>query len=104
MISAPVGLSEEKRNLHGSYGVWWAENAAEDPETSFLIDPDEQGSLLERIWARNEELVGIVHSHPRSGPEPSERDRAVAESQPPGLTWVIVGLEPAVDYWFGELP
>lgn len=80
--------------------LWSAENAAEEPETSFLIAPDEQAAILRQIWGRGEDLVGIFHSHPSSSPDPSERDRAVAAgiqsmrpAGAPPLTWVIVGSQ-----------
>lgn len=79
--------------------LWPAENAAEHPETSFFIDPDEQLRILEQVWAAGEELSGVFHSHPRSAPDPSDRDRAMATAierirpQPAEpLIWVIVGL------------
>lgn len=128
LISAPSGTSLAERDEHGLYGLWSAENASADPKTSFLIDPDEQRRLLMHIWERNEEVVGIFHSHPRGPATPSETDRTIAEAQPDRLTWVIVGLprcfacggsganedqddcevcggwgyEP--DFWVGELP
>lgn len=108
-----------------SYQLWRAHNASESPEDSFLIAPAEQTELLRKIWAAGEDLMGVVHSHPNSGPEPSERDRAIAASHVKPLTWVIVGqctvcygsgLQPGEDYecnacngcgyefWAGELP
>lgn len=79
-----------------SQRFWPAENAASEPSTSFAIDPDEQRELLERISARSEEIVALFHSHPNSGPEPSLRDRAMAENWP-GLIWVIAGLRQLPD-------
>lgn len=80
-------------------GLWAAENIAAEPETSFLIAPEAQVSILEQMWGRGEDLAGIYHSHPRTSPEPSDRDRAIArtiEDMRPGgrepLTWIIVGL------------
>lgn len=71
--------------------LYWAENASESPRDSFLIAPQEQLRLLERIDRDGRELVAIVHSHPRSGPEPSRRDREMAKLWPDVL-WVIIGL------------
>lgn len=105
--------------------LWRAQNASQEPETSFLIDPREQTALLRAIWAEGEELAGIFHSHPRSDPKPSERDRAIAAAQPRPLAWVIVGFPPCPegcdgsedrrcrtcgdwgyvpDLWVGQLP
>ena len=88
-------LSQPKRTPDGqtpTVTLHQAKNASEEPETSFLIHPAEQTLLLTEIWRAGEELVGIFHSHPRSSPEPSERDRAIAAGHPQPLTWVIVGL------------
>lgn len=98
LLSGPSPLSSDERDQDDLYCLWRAENAAADPLTSFLIHPHEQTELLRQIWSRHEELVGVFHSHPRSGPEPSDRDRAIAaaiESMRPRradpLIWVIVG-------------
>lgn len=95
LISAPNGRTKGSRP---GIGLWAARNAAEAPETSFLIAPQDQTAILKQIWGRGEDLVGLYHSHPRQGPEPSERDRAIAAaiqsmrpSSAPALTWVIVG-------------
>lgn len=95
-------LSQPKRVGDGETpktALWSAENVAAEPETSFLIDPAHQLGALQQMWARGEELVGIFHSHPRSSPEPSARDRELARpieaARPVGaepLIWVIVGF------------
>lgn len=95
MLARPKGDERADLVLIG------AENAAESPTDSFLISPKEQLKMLAAIERRGEELVGIWHSHPRGGAEPSERDRVMAEGWP-GITWVIVGLggrRPAI--WLG---
>lgn len=48
-------------------------NAAENPLSSFTLDP---ASLVKAVYgaARGEPLIGVYHSHPRSGPRPSRRD------------------------------
>jgi len=88
--------------------LWKAQNVSLRPETSFVIAPTEQSSIIHNIWERQEEVAGIYHSHPRSGAEPSELDKAIAKSHPPGLTWVIVGFpdgpEAEPEFWVGELP
>lgn len=85
----------------GPTRLWPTQNAAAHPETTFFIDPDEQLRVLEEIWAGGEELAGVFHSHPRSAPTPSDRDRAMATAierirpkQATPLVWVIVGLPP----------
>lgn len=93
------GPSTRRGEVTGPTRLWWAQNAAASPETSFFIDPDEQLRILEEIWAGGEELAGVFHSHPRSAPTPSNRDRSMATAierirpQPAEpLVWVIVGL------------
>lgn len=93
-----VGLLSRKGN---SFALWKARNAAEDPRHFFAIEREEQESLLRMIWDTEHQVVGIVHSHPRSGPEPSIYDRQVAQTHPRQVLWVIVGLyggerEPAI--------
>lgn len=77
----------------GQIFLWEAENAAEQPETSFLIAPQDQFDLLEQIEIAHQELAGIYHSHPRSPAAMSRRDLAIAALWP-GVTWVIVGSKP----------
>jgi proteasome lid subunit RPN8/RPN11 len=75
-----------------------AQNAAENPRTSFAIAPLELERLLQYAAVGHEKLEAVFHSHPNSGPEPSERDLVIAReaqrSAPglPGLAMVIVGL------------
>lgn len=81
----------------GKIGCWAAENAAEDPLHSFMIGPATQFYLLREMKRRGEELAGVYHSHPHSGPEPSQRDREVAavlSAFAADLTWVIIGFRP----------
>lgn len=85
LISTPLRLNPRPR-------FWRAENVAEEAETSFTIAPAAQIAILTSIWDAGEEVVAVFHSHPRSGPEPSQRDRAIAASHTESLTWVIVGL------------
>lgn len=79
----------------GKIGLWSCENAAEEPLHSFMIAPASQFNILREMRKRGEELAGVYHSHPHSGPEPSQRDReiaAVLSAFAVDLTWVIVGL------------
>jgi proteasome lid subunit RPN8/RPN11 len=74
-------------------------NAAEEPETTFLVDPADQLEAMAGIEARGTELFALWHSHPHEGAEPSERDRAFAAGVPE-LAWWITGLEPE-SHWLG---
>lgn len=89
VISAHPGPSDRQGSR---IGLWEARNAAQEPETSFVLDPAEQMRILTRIWEGGEDIVGIYHSHPHSSAKPSERDRLVARSHLVPVTWVIVGL------------
>lgn len=85
--------------------LYAAVNASGSPTDSFVIAPTEQLVLTKRIEADGRELVGIYHSHPHSGPEPSKRDREIARFWP-GVVWVIVGRRPCPgeDCTGGEIP
>jgi len=49
-------------------------------ETAYEIDPSVLASTFRSLRETGEELVAIVHSHPRSPAEPSERDLDLALS------------------------
>jgi proteasome lid subunit RPN8/RPN11 len=70
-------------------------NAADAPETQFLIDPGEHIAARRAARARGLEIVGFYHSHPGSSAAPSERDRA--ECSYTGHLYLIVSVrgEPA---------
>ncbi|KYH27860.1 desampylase [Halalkalicoccus paucihalophilus] len=105
---ARAGAPEEVCGvLGGEYGahcsrvrtVRRAENAAENPETRYAIDPAEAIGLIEGIEKRGEDLVGFYHSHPVGPTEPSRTDTERAAW--PGKSYVIVALdgEPFVGAW-----
>ena len=72
-----------------------ARNVAGDPATRFLIDPGDHFAAIRTARARGLAVVGFYHSHPRTAPEPSVRDRD--EFTYPGHLYAIVSLrvEPA---------
>jgi proteasome lid subunit RPN8/RPN11 len=57
----------------GLMGVWPGNNVAEDPSHEFCVDPD----LQRRLLANGFPLQGTFHSHPRTGPVPSDLDRGM---------------------------
>jgi desampylase len=66
-----------------------ARNVADEPSRRYLIDPSEHLRQIRRGRQRGLEVIGAYHSHPRSGPEPSETDRAAGFSD---FVFVIIGL------------
>ncbi|MFC7214497.1 desampylase [Saliphagus sp. GCM10025334] len=68
-----------------------ARNVADEPRTRYRIDPEEQLAIFERLEARDEEIVGFYHSHPRGPPGPSATDAEWAAW--PGRSYVIISLE-----------
>ncbi|EMA41175.1 desampylase [Halobiforma nitratireducens] len=79
--------------------VYPAENAADDPEIRYAIDPEEQLALTEAIEDAGLEVAGFYHSHPAGPTEPSETDAARATW--PDFSYVIVALDgyPFVGSW-----
>lgn len=82
------------------------QNVAQEPETSFLLDFEDQLRALEGIERRGTEAWGVFHSHPHEGAAPSVRDREFARLLDHDWQWVIVGLVPrdGADYeiWAGD--
>jgi proteasome lid subunit RPN8/RPN11 len=62
-----------------------------DPNPArFQINPAEHIELNRRLRGSGRTVVGVYHSHPRSGAEPSDSD--VAEASYPEFVHVIVSL------------
>ncbi len=53
-------------------------NASTKPETSYEIGPRELFASMRNLRREKLELLGIYHSHPKSGNEPSATDIATA--------------------------
>lgn len=76
-----------------------AENVADDAETRYYIDPEEQLEIVEAIESDGDDVVGFYHSHPAGPTVPSETDADRATW--PGVSYVIVALDgyPYVGSW-----
>ena len=67
-------------------------NEDPSPATAFEMAPQAMLAAFQTMRARDEELVGIYHSHPQSPPSPSARDLAAAAY--PGVAYLVVSLLP----------
>lgn len=65
-------------------------NYASDPLRRYALDPLEYMRVEHAAERRGLGVVGVWHSHPDGGAEPSETDRRAAW---PGWLYVIVGLQ-----------
>ena len=71
--------------------LYRAANAEASP-FRYSLAPTEQLELMNRIEGAGEDLVGIYHSHTRSGAWPSQTDINLAGGWPDAV-WFIVSLE-----------
>ncbi len=53
-------------------------NAAQEPLTQFLMEPEAQLRAMRKVEAMGLDLVGTYHSHPRTPATPSARDGKLA--------------------------
>jgi proteasome lid subunit RPN8/RPN11 len=71
--------------------AWAAANGADTPDTRYDVDPADHFAAVRHARSVGLAVVGAYHSHPRSAPEPSERDRAEAWAE---LVYLIAGPVP----------
>lgn len=64
-------------------------NIADDPAREYLVDPQQQIDAMRGMRERDEDLVGIFHSHPDAQAEPSETD--LAKAAYPDTIYIIAG-------------
>ena len=76
-------------------------NAAEDPVSRFRMEPEAQLVAMRRIRERGMELTGTYHSHPKTPPCPSARDREDLALYPDAAHLIIslAAPEPQVRCW-----
>jgi len=65
-------------------------NISDKPELCYFIDPKEQLMAIKDIRAEGLELLGIYHSHPKSGAYPSKKDVELAFY--PDAVYLIISL------------
>jgi proteasome lid subunit RPN8/RPN11 len=64
-------------------------NVADDPERRYRVDPADHLRCIREGRRRGLEVIGVYHSHPRSGAQPSATDRDEGFG---GFVFLIVGL------------
>jgi proteasome lid subunit RPN8/RPN11 len=82
------------------FEIYPVPNAAEDPESRFRMEPGAQLAAMRGISRRALELIGTYHSHPKTPPCPSARDRELALY--PDSAHLIISLaapEPEIRCW-----
>lgn len=59
--------------------------------SEYLVDPEEQFKIFEKMREENRELLGIYHSHPVTSAFPSPKDKQMAFY--PEVSYIIVSLQ-----------
>ena len=91
---------ERAVNPHRVEHVIPTDNVADDPRTTYRIDPEELFEIVETAEAAGREVVGFYHSHPAGprGPSPTDIERATWTDH----VYLIVSLDgtaPFVGAW-----
>lgn len=68
-----------------------AENVADQPRTTYRIDPEELFAVVEGVEERGREVVGFYHSHPEGPRGPSRTD--VARATWTDHVYLVVSLD-----------
>lgn len=69
----------------------YAMSNIKNSSTEYLMDPQQQFRIFEKMREQETELVGIYHSHPQSSAYPSIKDREMAFY--PEASYIIVSLQ-----------
>lgn len=80
-------------NSFGLTSLYRIPNIAEDPATTFYMQPQAQITALKNMRLSDETLCGIYHSHPNSEAFPSDRD--LQQAAYPGAAYLIISLKEA---------
>lgn len=64
-------------------------NIADNPAREYLMDPQQQIDSMRHMREREEDLLGIFHSHPDSPAQPSDTD--LARAAYPDTIYIIAG-------------
>jgi proteasome lid subunit RPN8/RPN11 len=67
-----------------------SKNVAAEPKRRFEIDPGLRIGIERELRGKEEAVIGVWHSHPDAGPEPSAWDREMIFE--PDLVWVITAV------------
>jgi proteasome lid subunit RPN8/RPN11 len=70
--STNIRNAPEWKPLFESFGDFY-----QDPDRGFVVTPEEQRAVLNRIEARGQSFVGVYHSHRFTDPDPTELDLAL---------------------------
>lgn len=71
-------------------GIFSTKNVR-NSSSEYLVDPEQQFKIFEKIQSENKELLGIYHSHPATSAFPSAKDKQRAFY--PETSYVIVSLQ-----------
>ncbi|MFQ5659228.1 MAG: M67 family metallopeptidase [Gammaproteobacteria bacterium] len=75
---------------HNPKSYYPVKNIADDPDRSFLMDPQQHIKAIREMRVAGEKMAGIFHSHPVSSAEPSVTDLKLANY--PDVIYFILSL------------
>ena len=72
LCSSNLRNTPEWKKVFDSFGDFY-----KNPDRGFVLDPEEQIGILEKMRARGETFVGVFHSHRWNPPVPTQADLAL---------------------------